>query len=200
MLGWIVFPIVGYLIGSLSLAPLAARIYGIDLHGSTGAAQLAHLAGVKWGVAGGIFDFLKGFVPVLIARLMGLNDWVIAGTGLAAVCGHIWPLYFGFRGGRGLNTITGVSAFLLPRETAIAFPLAIIIGYLVRRSGRVRAWVDPIPAGAAGGLIGSIMLAWWFREPLPIIIYAVVVASMPMLRGISELTAFIARFGKEGRT
>lgn len=198
MLLRIVVPIIGYLIGSLSLSPLIARARGIDLHGSTGSAQLAHLTGVKWGVAGGIFDFLKGFIPVLIARLIGLNGWAIAITGVAAVCGHIWPVYFGFHGGRGLNTITGTTAFLLPRELAIAFPGAIFVGYMVRRSGTVREKVAPVTAGAATGLIELILLTWLFREPLSLLAYALTAAVLPVLSGLSNVVTFIASLGKEG--
>ncbi len=198
MLLAVAIPILGYLIGALSLAPLVARVRGIALPGSTGAANLAHLTGVKWGVAGGIFDFLKGFIPVLIARLAGLNDWAVAITGIAAVCGHIWPVYFGFHGGRGLNTITGVAAFLLPRELAIAFPGAIFVGYMVRRSGTIREKVAPVAAGAAAGLIGLVLLAWLFREPLPLLAYALTAAILPMLSGLSDLATFIASLGKEG--
>ena len=198
MLLAITIPILGYLTGALSLAPLVARARGIALPGSTGAAHLAHLAGVKWGVAGGIFDFLKGFIPVLIARLVGLNDWAVAITGVAAVCGHIWPVYFGFHGGRGLNTITGTTVLLLPRELAIAFPGAIFVGYMIRRAGTVREKVAPVTAGAATGLIELILLAWLFREPLSSLAYALTVATLPVLSGLSNLVTFIASLGKEG--
>jgi len=193
----ILVPTLSYLVGSLSLAPLILFLQHRPISGSTGAANVTHLAGVKWGIAAGIFDFSKGFVPVLVAHLLGLGGWVVAAAGLAAVCGHIWPLYFGFRGGRGLNTIIGATAFLLPRELPIAFAVAIMVGYGVKRSKGVRSRVDPIPAGAAGGLITTILLSWAFREPAYLISYALGVAILPMISGISDLFAFVSALGKE---
>jgi len=186
-----------YLIGSLSLAPLILLLKRRPIQGSTGAANVAHLAGVKWGIATGVFDFAKGFVPVLAAHALGLGGWVMAASGLAAVCGHIWPIYFGFHGGRGLNTIIGATAFLLPRELPIAFLVAIPVGYGVKRSAEASARVDPIAAGAAGGLIAAILLAWGFHEPPYLLAYALGVAILPMLSGISDLFAFFTAFIKE---
>lgn len=188
-----------YLIGSLSLAPLILLLRHAPISGSTGAANVAHMAGVQWGIATGIFDFSKGFVPVLVAHALGLGGWIIAASGIAAVCGHIWPLYFGFRGGRGLNTIIGATAFFLPRELPISFLVAIAVGYAVKRSRVVKSRVDPIPAGAAGGLIINILLAWAFHEPVYSIAYALGVAILPMISGISDLLAFVAALGKEAR-
>jgi len=193
----ILVPILSYLVSSLSLAPLILHFQHRSVSGSTGAANVAHLTGVKWGIAAGIFDFSKGFLPVLVAHLLGLGEWVMAGTGLAAVAGHIWPVYFGFHGGRGLNTITGTTAFLLPRELPIAFGVAILVGYWVKRSKGVRSRVDPIPAGAAGGLIANILLCWAFREPASLIFYALGVAILPMISGISDLSTFVSKLGKE---
>ncbi len=193
----VLIPVLAYLIGSLSLAPLILRLRHESMAGSTGAANMAHLAGVKWGIAAGIFDFSKGLVPVLVAQLLGLGGWVTAAAGLAAVAGHIWPLYFGFHGGRGLNTIIGATALLLPRELPIAFAVAILVGYVVKRSKDVKSRVDPIPAGAAGGLIAAILLSLAFHEPAYLISYALGVAILPMISGVSDLLAFISTIGKE---
>jgi len=193
----LLIPILAYLFGSLSLAPLILHFQHRSVSGSTGAANVAHLVGVKWGIAAGIFDFSKGFLPVLVAHLLGLGGWVMAAAGLAAVAGHIWPVYFGFHGGRGLNTITGTTAFLLPRELPIAFAVAIMVGYWVRASKTVRSHIDPIPAGAAGGLIANVLLCWAFHEPAWLIFYALGVAILPMISGISDLLTFVSKLGKE---
>jgi len=193
----LLIPILSYLFGSLSLAPLILFLQHRSISGSTGAANVAHMVGVKWGIAAGIFDFSKGVVPVLVVHLLGLGGWVMAAAGLAAVAGHIWPVYFGFHGGRGLNTITGTTAFLLPRELPIAFAVAILVGYWVKRSKGVRSRVDPIPAGAAGGLIANVLLSWAFREPASLIFYALGVAILPMISGISDLSTFVSTLSKE---
>ena len=194
----ILIPIFSYLIGSLSLAPLVVRIQHRSILGSTGAANVAHLAGVKWGIAAGLFDFAKGFLPVFVSRLLGLGGWVTAASGLAAVVGHIWPVYFGFHGGRGLNTITGASILLLPRELPIAYVLGIGVGYAVRSSESMRSHIDPIAAGAAGALIGMILLSLLFREEVPISFYAIGAAILPMISGFTDMVAFFTRVAKRG--
>jgi glycerol-3-phosphate acyltransferase PlsY len=194
----IVLPLFGYLLGSLSLSRLAVRIKGLALPGSTGAQNVARLAGTGWGIASGVFDFAKGLVPVLVGRMLGINEWAVALAGAAAVAGHIWPLYYGFHGGRGLNTITGATVLLLPREIPVAWGLGIGVGYAVHSSAAVRGYVDPLAAGAAGGLIGLIVLAVLFREEAPLVAYAVGVAILPMISGFSDMVAFFARLAKGG--
>ncbi len=196
MITAIVLPMFGYLLGSLSLSRAIARAKGIDLPGSTGAQHVARLAGARWGVMSGLFDFGKGLIPVLLGRLLGVNEWAVEAAGVAAVAGHIWPLYYGFHGGRGLNTITGAAVLLLPREIPLAWVFGIGVGYWVHRSEAARRYVDPVAAGAAGGLIGMIVLSFILREDAPIISYTVTMAILPMLSGVYDMIAFFVRLAK----
>jgi glycerol-3-phosphate acyltransferase PlsY len=112
-------------------------VRGIDIreHGSgnTGAANVARVLGVPWGVTVGLIDVLKGFAPVF-----WLGPIATAGMGLAlgdvrlilgaaAIVGHLYPVFAGFKGGKGVLTGTGVMLGLLPIEVAIAAVIWVVV-------------------------------------------------------------------------
>ena len=106
---------IGYLLGAMPNGYLAGRwLKGIDLRecgsGSTGATNV--LRNVGKGPALGVFllDVGKGALAVLLARSFGLNDWLQVLAGLAALAGHIWPVWLGWKGGKAVAT--GLGLFL----------------------------------------------------------------------------------------
>jgi glycerol-3-phosphate acyltransferase PlsY len=122
----------GYLAGSVPFAFLLARRRGVDLRragsGNVGAANVLRTNGVPDAIAAMCLDAAKGAVAVLVAqRLSGGPATPMAG-GLAAVIGHIYPVWLGFRGGKGVATAAGVFLVLAPIAVTIAgavFALAI---------------------------------------------------------------------------
>src|SRR5437870_3197887 len=108
----------GYLLGSVPFAFLLTRSRGIDLRyvGSRniGAANVLRSSGAALGVAVMLLDSMKGAVAVLIARMLDDNPTVIVTTGVAAILGHVFPPWLGFRGGKGVATAAGVFAVLAP--------------------------------------------------------------------------------------
>jgi glycerol-3-phosphate acyltransferase PlsY len=109
----------GYLIGSVSFALLLAKLQGIDLRevgsGNLGATNAGRALGKKYGVLVYLLDMLKGALPVLAAKLFFAADINIAVlVGMSAYLGHIWPLYLGFKGGKGVATTAGVLAVVSP--------------------------------------------------------------------------------------
>lgn len=115
----------GYLIGSVSFALLLAKLRGIDLRevgsGNLGATNAGRALGKKFGVLVYVLDMLKGALPVLAARLFFAADINIAVlVGMSAYLGHIWPLYLGFKGGKGVATLSGALLVLAPLPTLIA--------------------------------------------------------------------------------
>ena len=123
---------VSYLIGSLPFGYLTARwVAGVDIRregsGNIGATNIARVLGAKWGAAVLVLDCLKGLLPVLLLpRLLLPSDSPALGhaqvaTAVGAVLGHMFPLWLGFRGGKGVATSLGVVLVLAPWATLAAF-------------------------------------------------------------------------------
>jgi len=107
------FALFGYLLGSVSTAIITCKIMGIAdprTVGSNnpGATNVLREGGKKAAIITLLGDMLKGLIPVLIAVVLGMSNEVIAATGFAAFLGHLFPLYYGFKGGKGVATILGV--------------------------------------------------------------------------------------------
>ena len=107
--------VLGYLLGSIPSGWLAARwLKGIDLRelgsGSTGATNVLRQVGKGPALVVFLIDVGKGAAAVLIARALGLGDWIQVLAGLTALAGHIWPVWLGFKGGKAVAT--GLGLFL----------------------------------------------------------------------------------------
>lgn len=117
-----------YLIGSLSFAVIVSKFYGLDDprsygSGNPGATNVLRSGRKKAAALTLLGDALKGLVAVLLARWLqsyfGLADEVVAAVAVTVLVGHMWPLFFGFKGGKGVATALGV---LL----ALSWPVALI--------------------------------------------------------------------------
>ena len=107
--------ILGYLLGSLPSGWLAGRwLKNIDIRelgsGSTGATNVLRQVGKGPALVVFLIDVGKGAAAVLIARALGLGDWIQVLAGLTALAGHIWPVWLGFKGGKAVAT--GLGLFL----------------------------------------------------------------------------------------
>jgi glycerol-3-phosphate acyltransferase PlsY len=112
MTHWMLVPL-AYLLGSLSTAVIVSRMAGLPdprEQGSKnpGATNVLRLGGKKAAVITLLGDAAKGLILVLVAQTWGANANVIAATGLAAFIGHLFPLFFHFKGGKGVATALGV--------------------------------------------------------------------------------------------
>ena len=115
-----------YVVGSIPTGLWLGRaVGGIDVRSSgshrTGATNVQRTLGTRAGVAVLVIDFGKGLGVVLATRAITGNDYVAAVAGLAAVVGHILPIFAGFRGGRGVATGAGVVCALAPLALLLAF-------------------------------------------------------------------------------
>ena len=111
----------GYLLGSIPSAYLAARIKkGIDIRNvggrTVGALNVYYEVGLAAGILVLLVDIGKGIAAVLLARWLGVGLIFQLLAGLAAVLGHIFPVFLKFHGGRGGATTIGVLLILLPRQ------------------------------------------------------------------------------------
>ena len=115
----IIVLIVAYLIGSIPFGYLIVRtMSGGDIRqtgsGGTGATNVSRRAGKAAGVLTLLLDALKGAAAVLIAQTVAGNDWIKAAAAIAVIVGHIFPVWLGFRGGKGVATGVGVFLVLAP--------------------------------------------------------------------------------------
>jgi glycerol-3-phosphate acyltransferase PlsY len=116
--------VLGYFMGSIPFAVLLTRRRGIALRtvgsGNPGAANVLRTAGVGLATAVVVLDAAKGAVAVVVARLMDGNIVIATASGLAAIVGHAYPAWSGFRGGKGVAASAGAFAVLAPVATAVA--------------------------------------------------------------------------------
>ncbi|MFT9847548.1 glycerol-3-phosphate 1-O-acyltransferase PlsY [Aneurinibacillus sp. REN35] len=130
--------ILSYLLGSISFSILVAKkVAKIDIreHGSgnAGATNTLRILGKGPGIAVLLLDAAKGALAVGIAHwLTGGADWVVVLSGIAAILGHNWPVFFGFRGGKGVATTIGTLLALVPIPGLIAVVVTIVVIALTR--------------------------------------------------------------------
>ena len=115
----IIIVIIAYLIGSIPFGYLIVRKkIGTDIRetgsGGTGATNVSRRVGRAAGVLTLLLDAAKGSVAVLIAKALAGDDWTIAAAAIAALVGHIFPVWLGFRGGKGVATGVGIFLVLAP--------------------------------------------------------------------------------------
>ena len=171
----IVCILVSYLVGSIPFGLLIGRLVGADVRlegsGNIGATNVGRVLGKKLGVLTLFCDVAKGFLPVWAAALLlpettAARELIVVLCGLAAVMGHMFPLYLKFKGGKGVATALGVFLFVSPGSIMVTL---IIFLAAVSCSGYV----------SAGSLIASALLPlwlWMLGEPPQVLLVAVVIA------------------------
>lgn len=134
----IVVTLAGYLLGSVSFSVLIAKwLGGIDIrsHGSgnAGATNTLRVLGIGPALTVFVLDLLKGAAAVVLAGwLVPGNLWAQVAAGLAAVAGHNWPIWFRFRGGKGIATTIGFVASLMFLPGVLAGAVGILAIVLTR--------------------------------------------------------------------
>jgi acyl phosphate:glycerol-3-phosphate acyltransferase len=118
MFSGVLLMLCGYVLGSVPTGFLIGRAWGVDVRragsGNIGMANVLRTVG-KWpAVITMAGDMLKGFVPVFLARTVAENEWVVAVVALAAVVGHCWSIFLGFKGGKAVATGAGTTIALAP--------------------------------------------------------------------------------------
>jgi acyl phosphate:glycerol-3-phosphate acyltransferase len=118
---------VAYLVGSIPTGVLLGRLAGVDVRstgsGNIGATNVARTAGTSLGLLTLVGDFVKGLLPVFVARGIALPEAVVALVAVAALVGHVFSIFLAFRGGKGVATGIGALVALAPGGALI--PLAV---------------------------------------------------------------------------
>jgi len=179
--------IAGYLLGSIPFAYLLARRHrGIDLRragsGNVGAANVLRTTTKKIGVSAMALDVTKGIASVLVARQVDPGGTGPAVAGIAAVLGHIYPVWLGFRGGKGVATTCGVFLILAPPATAIATLAFLALVW----------WTRYISLGSVAGSVILAPLAYVTGADEVTVIAAVIVAAIVVHRHRSNLRRVFA--------
>jgi acyl phosphate:glycerol-3-phosphate acyltransferase len=184
--------LLAYLIGSVPFALLLARWWGVaDLHqigsGNIGAANVFRVSGVKAGVLVAVLDGGKGVFSVLLAeRLTGTNA-APAAAGLAAIVGHVYPVWLQFRGGKGVATACGVFCVLTPLAIGPAVTLFVAGVWLTKYV-------------SVGSVVASVALppiAYLTGSSMPVVASALAAATLIVFRHRSNLAR--VRLGTERR-
>ena len=184
--------LVGYGLGSTPFAWLLARRWGArDLRrigsGNVGAANVFRASGVTAGVLVAILDVAKGAASVVVAERMGGGAGASALAGMAAIVGHIYPVWLQFRGGKGVATACGVFAILTP--AAVAPALAVFIGTV---------WITKYVS--LGSVLASLALppiAYATGSPEPVVLVACAASALIVFRHRSNVVRL--RTGTERR-
>lgn len=169
LLDLLLHAVLAYLLGSLSGSLMLGRWRGVDIRsqgsGNAGGTNAFRTQGIRFALLVVLIDISKGVIatgllPILPLGLSQYDRSLIAGIcAIAAVCGHIWPVFFGFRGGKGAATAVGAAGTLV----LISVPVLLVI------------WIVTIILSGYVGL-ASILAAlslWpafslWGPEPLPL--------------------------------
>ncbi|UNC92471.1 glycerol-3-phosphate 1-O-acyltransferase PlsY [Candidatus Contubernalis alkaliaceticus] len=173
-----------YLLGSISFGYLFVKyLKGVDIRehgsGSTGATNIMRILGVGPGVTVFLLDALKGFFSVYAAKTLTGNPYIEIASAVAVVAGHNWPLFFGFKGGRGIATSLGALTGLFPKVTLI---LA-IIGFSVVGLSKF------VSLGSVVGAVSLPFLIWFFVEGhnIPYLVFGTFLSLLAVARHIPNL-------------
>jgi glycerol-3-phosphate acyltransferase PlsY len=195
---------VGYFIGAFSSTRLMAGIVapGTDLSRTTyvakggkqtmevtsvNATALALRAGPKVGLITGLLDMLKVFVPTLAFRLLYHQEPYFLIVALAGMAGHVWPVYYRFKGGRGISAVYGGLLAIDPLGAVVTSVIGPMLGMLIR---------DAYTTYVGGMLL---LIPWfWFRtHDLRYVAYAVALNVIFLLASLPEIRDYL-RIRQEG--
>ena len=188
--------IAAYLIGSLSFAVIVSKYYGMDDprtygSGNPGATNVLRSGKKKAAALTLLGDALKGLVAVVLARCLqdalNLSDITIAAVAVAALVGHMWPLFFGFKGGKGVATALGVLLALSPATALVCAAIWLVMAFGFKVSS----------LAALAATVAAPLVAFWLM-PYPSWAWAtVVIAVLVLYRHKSNIQHLLQ--GKEGK-
>lgn len=144
-----------YLLGSVSFSVVVVKLMqGLDVRtvgsGNAGATNALRAAGKKAGVAVLALDVIKGITAVAVPRALDASPAVVSGAAVAVVVGHVFPVFFGFRGGKGVATAAGALGMLAP--SAMALGLVVFLA--------VVAWKRYVSLGSIVTAASFPLLVW----------------------------------------
>lgn len=185
--------VAAYLIGSLSSAIILCKLAGLpdprtQGSGNPGATNVLRFGGKKLAATVLIIDVIKGILPVVIAILLDLNETWLAATALAAFLGHLFPVFFQFKGGKGVATALGGFLALSPL-LAGAILLSWLAVFLISRISSLSAII-----AASLGPVYSL----WLIESVNARWIILIIATLLVARHHGNIKRLLA--GEEGKS
>ena len=168
--------VVAYLCGSIPTGVLLTRRLGIDIRstgsGNVGATNVARSAGKKVGLLTLLGDALKGLIPVVVVRMLGLGEVTLACAAVAALLGHIFSPFLQFSGGKGVATGLGIFLGMAPLAVLIAL-VTFIVTFAASR-------IVSLASIVATALLPPLLI--WLAYPAMYIWAGMVIAGLVIIR------------------
>jgi glycerol-3-phosphate acyltransferase PlsY len=187
--------IIGYLLGSIPTAYIVARLRkGIDIRNvgsrNMGAANVMREIGTPEGIFVGLIDIAKGAGAILIAQTLNIAELWVFGAGFAALVGHNFPVFVGFRGGKGTATIIGIFLVLAPQAMLVMLVIVGIPFFTTRKFSAA------ILIGIALVVVGFVLLPlfiWLFEGSLMLVCYVLAIGIFMLVRNLSGIKQVLAK-------
>ncbi len=181
--------------GSIPTAYVVARLRkGVDIRDigsrNMGAANVMREIGTYEGILVCVIDIAKGVGAIMIAQTLSISELWVFGAGFAAVVGHNFPVFVGFRGGRGTATAIGIFLVLAPQSTLVALAIVVIPFFATLKSSAA------ILIGVALGGLGFAllpMLVWLFEGSLMLVCYVLAIDIFMLVRNLSRVRQVLAK-------
>ncbi len=185
----------GYLLGSIPTAYIVARLRkGIDIRtvgtGNMGGANVMREIGTREGIFVCLIDVLKGMAAILIAQTLDISELWVFGAGSAALVGHNFPVFVGFRGGRGTATCIGIFLVLAPKATLVALVMVVIPFFTTRK------FPTAVLIGVALAGLGFTLLPlfiWLLEGSLMLVYYALAAGIFMLVRNLPVIKQILAK-------
>ena len=178
--------IFAYLIGSVPSGFILGRLAGVDVRdagsGNIGATNVARVLGKGLGLLTLLADTAKGLAPVYISQRLGINDAALALVAIAAVLGHLYPLFLKFHGGKGVATAFGALLALAPLGTAV-MALAFAVAVFCSRT---------VSLGSIAAALAAPISLWAFSYSVELVALGVFLGAMVILRHRDNIKRLLA--------
>jgi len=155
--------IFAYLLGSINSAIIVCYIFRLPSprsigSGNPGTTNVLRIGGKVPAAITLLFDILKGLAPLLIARMLTDNEFIIACTALYAILGHVFPIFFGFKGGKGVATLIG-TLFGFWWALGLIFVVTWFIVAVITRYSSLSALVATVVASVSVAFVANLQVA-----------------------------------------
>ncbi len=179
--------VLAYFIGALPTGLILVRVLrGEDIrkHGSgnIGAVNVLRVAGPAVAAAVLVVDILKGLIPVLLVLRAGLAPWAAVAAGLAAIAGHNWSPFLGFRGGKGIATSFGVLAGLSVPAALVAAIVWVVVVAITRFSS----------LGSLLAVASVPIVLWRLRAPAEYVAFGIIASLFAIYRHWANIQRLVA--------